>query len=316
MRPRRAPSAAVTIAAATLAAAAHGAADEVFEVSDLALGSMSAIAAYQDDDVADANDAAAVEAPILEEPDRPTSRGLVTSQGMSGMFLNPTSGTLPKGMLTLQYCVLLYQNDGPNNTFHGLMGAYGITDALEVGLFVNWIDVNRRGEDFLAGGPFVRWRILEDDAEGWLPEVSIGGIWIDGDADGDIIHRAEVFVAASKYFELSDENFLRGLRPHVGVRQIWRPDRPDITPTLNTIPGYFPEANATVAYVGLEAHLAHDLSLVGEVSTKDDFSPSTPWAVGAQWKPNDVLGLSLGAARSNGADGVSAYIGIGLNFSF
>src|SRR5688572_26767682 len=39
-------------------------------------------------------------------------RGLITLEGISGMFLNPTSGTLPARSLTAQYCVgILERNE-------------------------------------------------------------------------------------------------------------------------------------------------------------------------------------------------------------
>ena len=46
-------------------------------------------------------------------------RGNVTAQGMTGMFINPTAGTLDQGQFTLQYCVLL--SDKPDFAAHGIL---------------------------------------------------------------------------------------------------------------------------------------------------------------------------------------------------
>src|SRR4051812_29844362 len=56
-----------------------------------------------------------------------TSRGLITQQGMSGMFINPTSGTLAQGQLTLQYCVLFEDYTTTNLMAHNVMLDSGIT---------------------------------------------------------------------------------------------------------------------------------------------------------------------------------------------
>jgi hypothetical protein len=231
-------------------------------------------------------------------------RGLITAQGMTGMFLNPTSGTLPQGHLTIQYCVLLFQNDGPNNTGHGLLGSYGVTDWLEIGGFGTYADANAIGEQFWLGAPFVRIRLLKD--EEWWPEVSIGGIHLWGDSDSNVLSRTEFVVMASKRYPVDEEGFIRALRPHIGMRQIWYTQ------------GDPPEANATLAFGGIEVELPYSLSFVAEISNKDDFSPHLPWAVGMQWKPNDVLGLSLAITEPGSVGGgrVSPYIGIGVNFEF
>ena len=54
-------------------------------------------------------------------------RGLITLQGMAGMFLNPTSGTLNQGQFTAQYCVFFDQYS-TNTIGQGLMLDYGVTD--------------------------------------------------------------------------------------------------------------------------------------------------------------------------------------------
>lgn len=242
-------------------------------------------------------------------------RGLITLQGMSGMFLNPTSGTLGQGQLTVQYCVGLYNNAGPNDTVHGLMAAYGVFDWLEVGGVWQYYDVNSRSSTFELAAPFVRVRVLKD--EDWLPETSFGFMYLDGDSGDDVLQRMEFFVAMSKRFVIDEQGFVRAVRPHLGARHIERNEYPrGIVPTINTIPGYDPNGNAFVGFGGLEFELPYDISFVAEVSTKDDFADHIPWAAGFQWKPNEVLGLSLGLAEGPGEDNVTIYIGIGLNFEF
>src|SRR5687768_12635254 len=44
------------------------------------------------------------------EPAYEAGRGLLTLQGPSGMFINPTSATLPQGKFTLQYCNFYPEN--------------------------------------------------------------------------------------------------------------------------------------------------------------------------------------------------------------
>src|SRR5262245_3375262 len=54
------------------------------------------------------------------EPPYEAGRGLLTLQGPSGMFINPTSATLPQGKFTLQYCNFYPENNTEIVT-HGFM---------------------------------------------------------------------------------------------------------------------------------------------------------------------------------------------------
>src|SRR5436190_9287142 len=70
-------------------------------------------------------------------------RGLITLDGMTGMFLNPTSGTLNQGQLTIQYCVFF--NDYSTDVIgHGLLVDYGITDWFNIGVFGTAADLPGR----------------------------------------------------------------------------------------------------------------------------------------------------------------------------
>ena len=75
--------------------------------------------------------------------------GNITVEGPTGLFLNPTSGTLSKGELILQYCAAILE-DVENNNFigHNAILSYGITDWLELGGFGVTVDRSKLG----AGG--------------------------------------------------------------------------------------------------------------------------------------------------------------------
>jgi hypothetical protein len=248
-------------------------------------------------------------------------RGMICNQGMSGMFLNPTSGTLQQGQLTVQWCFLnqdeVYLPNGASTGVdvigNGLMGAYGITDWLEVGGFGLWVvadpspfKANGDDETLNVGGPFVRVRLLKD--ENWVPEVSVGAIYLDGDSSSDLLGRQEIFVAASKGFKIDEDGFFRSFRIHGGVRQIWKHERPS---------GLGIPANGTVGYFGAEIELPYDIYLVGEIAAKNDIQgPHTPFSMGVQWKPNSLLGISIAAVEPGDAGRLSFWFGIGFNWKF
>ena len=106
------------------------------------------------------------------EADYIGGRGLITLDGVSGMFLNPTSGTLPEGALTTQYCVSILRQNDDEEIQHTAMVSYGVTDWLEVGAFGRISDLDNADHYVGGGGPLVRVRLLRD--EGWLPELSLG----------------------------------------------------------------------------------------------------------------------------------------------
>ena len=234
-------------------------------------------------------------------------RGLITLQGMSGMFLNPTSGTLDQGQLTLQYC--LFMNDYDTDIVgHGLMVDYGVTDWLNIGAFGTAADLPNQDlglfdNPVAAGGPFVRARLVKE--QGWVPELSVGGIYTDGDSDGDIFSKAEAFVAASKGFEIDEDGVLRSVRFHLGYRYASRTEAPG-----------FPDES--FVYGGVEVELPYGFYIVGELSSNnlnERGSEDLPYAVGVQWKPTGVVGISV-AHMNPSVLGLSEgfWFGIGLNF--
>jgi hypothetical protein len=240
-------------------------------------------------------------------------RGLITNQGMSGMFLNPTSGTLRQGQFTAQWCVLLsdQRNGLPDLFGNGVMASYGVTDWAEVGGFMVNVTIEDGFTDPNAttAGPFFRIRVLKD--EDWMPEISVGAIWLDGNANSDVLSREEIFIAASKHFPIDPDGIVKGVRVHGGVRFIWNTERP--------VGG---EANGVVPYVGVEVGLPYSIYFISEVSTKDDilsppgFKTHVPYSFGFQWRPNNVVGVSFAGIQPSFSDRLAMWIGLGLNFEF
>lgn len=235
------------------------------------------------------------------------AQGLISLQGTRGTILNPTSGTLGQGQVTLQYCILLADQEAPNPdiTGHGILGSYGVTDWLEIGFFYNAAEVRPLDEIIAVAGPTVRVRVLKETDT--LPEVSVGGLWFDGDRTSDILTRQEAYVVASKNFVIDEDGWAQAFRVHGGVRQAWRHDG---------LAGA--EDNGTVAHIAGELYMPYGFSLIAEVNNQDDFfGPRTPYALGAQWKPTDgVLGLSLGHVQDGSLNRPAVYIGIGGVFEF
>ena len=224
-------------------------------------------------------------------------RGLITLEGVSGMFLNPTSGTLPAGSLTAQYCAAVLDKGG-TEVQHTAMFSYGVTDWFEIGALGRVTDP-ANGPDIGGGGPLARLRLLKD--ESWLPELSVGGMLREGN---ERIDKRTVFVAASKRLPFKDNAlFLLSLRGHVGFRQIWQNSRVN-------------EANGSIVYGGLEVEFPYNVYAVGELSTRDDVFAHYPYSFGLQWRPTQVVGLSLAGIQTGGEDQIGFYAGIGVIHQF
>jgi hypothetical protein len=228
-------------------------------------------------------------------------RGLLTIEGPSGMFINPTSGTLPQGAFTAQYCLLTPDNRTSPVMAHGAMAAYGVTDWFEVGaifLAFNFDQtVNPRQDDLYGSGPLVRLRLLKD--EGWIPQLSVGGYFRFGD-----IETYNAFVALYKRFEIKPDGFFQSVGFHAGLRETWKGKGTDAQ-------------DAPVGYFGLEFQLPYRFYLVGEVSTQDRDSGGnkTPYAFGVQWRAG---GINISAAFTNPGfvRDPSLFFGVGSQFRF
>jgi len=238
------------------------------------------------------------EGPIVEIPVAPVvreSRGLVTQEGPSGMFLNPTTATLSQGVFAIGYCSVLTNQDTDVLGNHMFM-SYGVRDWLELGVVATMINVTVPGQEFPEGdyanaGPMARVR-LHRDVGGW-PELSVGGYAKWGT---DALDYSSVFVGASKTLPIDERGFLKTVTFQAGFRETWleAPDR-----------------NTSRFYGGMEVQLPGNFYLVGEVtqfaSRKDEFMP---WAAGIQWR-GKKFGLSAAIVQSGDDDPPSIYLGIG-----
>ena len=228
-------------------------------------------------------------APIVYE-----SRGNVTEEGPSGMFLNPTTATLPQGVFAIGYCSVLTNQDTDILGNHMFM-SYGVRDWLELGVIASMTHFSFNDElpegDYGYAGPMARVR-LHRDVGGW-PEVSVGAYARFGT---DAFDSKNVFIGASKTFPIDERGFVKTVTFQGGFRESWieAPDR-----------------NTNRFYGGIEVQLPCNIWAVAEVtqfsSRKDEF---TPWAVGLQWR-GKKFGLSAAIVQSGDDDPPSIYLGIG-----
>ena len=237
-------------------------------------------------------------------PDAPyeAGRGLITLEGPSGMFINPTSATLPQGAYTAQYC-LFFPNQDTDIVGHGLMMSYGIKDWLEVGLNGNLVDLNAGVDRELAvGGPLVRVRLLKD--ESWWPQLSVGAYAKWGSHP---LNQIAAFAAAYKRLPISETGPLRSIGLHAGIRETWF-DSESI------------QDDSFIGYWGVEVQLPYRVYLVGELSTKGETRngnrpKSNPYAWGAQWRLGGV-NLSVAAIDQDGTGRVGVYSGVAFSRGF
>ena len=226
-----------------------------------------------------------------EPPPYEAGRGLLTMEGPSGLFMNPTSATLPQGAFTAQYCFFLPENDS-SPWAHGYMAAYGITDWAELGVIGLYVD--QPGSDPFATGPFARVRLLKD--EGWVPQFSIGGYTRFGD---DPTETKGIFGAFYKRLPIDEDGFVKSIGFHAGVRQNWL-EGPD--------PFH--------VYGGVEIQLPYRFYLVGEVASRDsDVDTEVPYSFGIQWRAGGI-NISVAGVQPGNLDEPGFFFGIGSQFSF
>lgn len=233
------------------------------------------------------------------EPEAPYygARGLITLSGPSGMFINPTSGTLPEGKFTLQYC-LLWPNRDTDVVGHGWLLGYGVKDWLEVGLVANLVDRNAAIDDEEFGiGPQVRVRLLRDQE--WWPELSVGGY---GKYGSPVLQETALYVVASKRLIINPDGFFRSAALHAGYRHVWRDDVAMVD-------------NSPFFYVGGELEFPYRIYAVGEFSSEDKSTNQNPWAVGLQCRLPGVA-LSVAALQNGSTHRVGLWTGIGITFGF
>jgi hypothetical protein len=230
-------------------------------------------------------------------------RGLITLEGPSGMFINPTSATLPKGAFTWQYC-LLFPNTDTEVVAQGSMAAFGVTDWLEIGAVGNYIIVNRNElneREFGLGGPIVRIRLLKD--ESWWPQLSVGGY---GKYGTEILQNTTAFLAAYKRLPIDEDGFLKAIGFHAGVRSSWyHKDAP--------------ESNSVDGYCGAEFQFPGRLYLIGEIATRGKSSLGNnqriPYAFGLQWRAGAVNISTAMMQRGNDHE-LGFWFGVGTALKF
>src|SRR5437764_13733944 len=107
------------------------------------------------------------DSPVVEIPTAArASRGLITLEGPSGMFLNPTSATLPQGAFDAGYCLILTDRE-TRKLGNSFFFSYGVRDWLELGVVAGMTNVRTTDAEFREGnygdaGPMIRVRLLLD----------------------------------------------------------------------------------------------------------------------------------------------------------
>ena len=236
--------------------------------------------------------------PVVEVPTARESRGLITLEGPSGMFINPTSATLPQNEFILNYCVLFFNTD-TDVVGHGILLSYGVRDWLEIGFVGNLLDINSPGppsseDTFVVGGPMARIRLLRDRE--WWPELSVGGYVKWGSPAFD---NANVFVAISKTIPIDEKGFLKTVTFQGGFREAWLDDSAAVS-------------NANRVYGGLEVQLPWRLFLIGEVTQRAPVAQrprEIPYAAGIQWRGRN-FGCSLAALQDGTQSRPGIYFGV------
>jgi hypothetical protein len=231
--------------------------------------------------------------PVVEVPTARESRGLITLEGPSGMFINPTSATLPQNEFILNYCVLFFDTD-TDVVGHGILLSYGVRDWLEIGFVGNLLDVNSREDTFVVGGPMARIRLLRDRE--WWPELSVGGYVKWG---SPAFNNANAFVAISKTIPIDEKGFLKTVTFQGGFREAWLDDSAAVS-------------NVNRVYGGLEVQLPWRLFLIGEVTQRAGVVQrprEIPYAAGIQLRGRN-FGCSLAALQNGGESRPGIYFGV------
>jgi hypothetical protein len=240
-------------------------------------------------------------APIAEVPTARTSRGLITFEGPSGMFINPTSATLPEGTFILNYCLLVPTvPEGVGVVGHWVLLSYGVRDWLELGFIGNLIDVSLDGppareDSVILAGPMARIRLLRDRE--WWPELSVGA-YVKFGTPSNLANGKNAFIAVSKTFPIAENGFLKTVTLQSGFREAWLDDEA-------------PVSNISRAYGGVEVQLPWHFYAIGEISQRDDRVDShIPWAAGFQWR-GKWFGCTIAALQFGGEDAPGFYFGVG-----
>jgi hypothetical protein len=255
------------------------------------------------------------EGPVVEVPTARSSRGLITLEGPSGMFIDPTSATLPQGTFILNYCVFVPTlPEGVGLVGHGILLSYGVRDWLEVGFIGDLLDlsIDQNGTStentYVIGGPEVRIRVLRDRSDKWWPEVSIGTYFHLGTphlSPLSTLNGYNAFFAASKTLPICERGFFKSITFQGGFR----------TQFLTT--DLVEESTSERGYGGIEVQLPWNIYVIGEVISRDSQLDKTlggekrvPWAAGLQWRGR-WFGCTIAALQNGGEDSPGLYFGVG-----
>jgi hypothetical protein len=255
-------------------------------------------------------------APVVEVPTVRESRGLITLEGPSGMFIDPTSATLPQGTFILNYCVFVPTlPEGVGLVGHGILLSYGVRDWLEIGFIGDLLDrsvdqhtiTTRTGttgivpateDTFVIGGPEARIRLLRDRSDKWWPEVSIGTYFHLG-TPSSTLNGYNAFVAASKTFPIWESGPVKTITFQGGFRTQWL--------TTDAVD----ESTSERGYGGIEVQLPCHFYAIGEIISRDnELDKRVPWAAGLQWR-GKWFGCTIAALQNGSEDGPGFYFGVG-----
>lgn len=221
-------------------------------------------------------------------------RGILTVQGPTGLFLNPTSGTAPGRSLTAQICAATVKiGDSTTATAANVLATYGATDWLEVGAIA--YDIQNDGQS-PGVGPHVRARLVTDQAGSAIPEIGVGYYSNEGRTAEK---QRSFFAAASKQVAFDQTSAVRSIRFHGGVRNTWRKATDD---------------SEVVGYGGVELELPYYVFLGAELSTDEDPFERTPFGFGLQVRHPSGVGFTLSGVQPGFSDDIALFIGIGINF--
>jgi hypothetical protein len=252
------------------------------------------------------------EGPAIEVVTARESRGLITLEGPSGMFIDPTSATLPQGTFILNYCVFVPTlPEGFGLVGHGILLSYGVRDWLEIGFIGDLLDLSTPDgaeNTYVIGGPEARIRLLRDRTDKWWPEISIGTYFHLGTphiSPLSPLNGYNAFLALSKTVPICEHGFIKSITFQGGFR----------TQFLTT--NIVEESTSERGYGGIEVQLPWNFYVIGEAVTRDDELDNTiggknrfPWAAGLQWR-GKWFGCTIAALQNGGEDHPGFYFGVG-----
>ncbi len=236
----------------------------------------------------------------------PGSRGVITINGLPGMFINPTSGTLPKGEISVQACISDIDWVGDDSYWKGLLVGYGFSDRFELAFSHTGFDNRTDDKAVDASGPAMRYRFLDEDISGW--EGSVGVFWRPGTKY--VAKRGGNLAFSRKIGKVAID---REIRLHLGGKT-FKQDGSWTGKWLGNLNSSLAKDTATLVYGGIEVQLKGNFSLISEISSKGGFYTKTPWAFGAQYKKAGGFGCSLGLVQPGYSKNPGLFFGIGLNF--